>query len=205
MEVLSGAESAEGEAGHPRTMYAFLCARAWRVASEKRRVGMSERGGVVSTTSSEAGLVGEFLRPFLSYNKDAFCRATLVLAFFFLLLLLSRFFFSLIFFPSRSSAIFFSYSCLSLAFSSPFLFSFNKCLFLSCAIFFLFFSLSLLRLFYMRFSRALSRSFFRPDLTRVSFSLSANFARFLSRILSPSLPPTLPPRRCSSSVSFFSL
>lgn len=57
------------------TIYASYARGAERVV-EKRPVWVRANERVSSTTSSEAGLAGGFLRPLLSYNKDAFCRAT---------------------------------------------------------------------------------------------------------------------------------
>lgn len=199
MKVLRERGSAEGEAGHPRTMHAFLCARAGRVASEKRRVGTSERGGVVSTTSSEAGLVGEFLRPFLSYNKDAFCRATLVLAFSFLhhlLLSLSLFLFSS--FSSRlaSSAIFFLIPFLSLSLPLPFSLLTNVSFYLvpssSCSSLCLYFALFMCVFLSRAISLLLPHASGSYPCVLFPFSqfCSSSLAHSLS--LSSSFPPTLP-------------
>lgn len=176
----------------------------------------------MSTTSSEAGLlVGGFLRPFLSYNKDTFCRALLrcspsLLSFSPFLSFSFRLVSSTILLPtpvrvaSLFSSIFFFFS-----FSLSFL---NKCLFLLFAVFF--FSPSLLRSFCARFSFSLFLLFrahlylvpftrFAPlvVLSSIFFLFSQFRSSFFSRVFS-----SLFRSRClflpllfSSSISFFSL
>lgn len=114
----------------------------------------------MSTTSSEAGLlVGGFLRPFLSYNKDTFCRALLrcspSLSFFLpppAFSLPSSHFLSVSLYLPFSFLLLFTLLRRSLLLLSLFLSlsSLNKCLFLLSAVFF--FSPSLLRSFCVRFS-----------------------------------------------------
>lgn len=121
----------------------------------------------MSTTSSEADSVGGFLRPFLSYNKDAFCRATLSaahplfsppslslsLSFALILPLSSALSFSspVSFCPLSSFLFLLTYRRIVL----PLSFLFNKCLFLPSAIFFFFF-------YFFFFSSSASSSSFSP-------------------------------------------
>lgn len=131
----------------------------------------------MSTTSSEAGLlVGGFLRPFLSYNKDTFCRALLrcspsplVLSF----SPLSPHFLSVSLYPPSLFLLLFALlrSCSlspSISFSLS-LSSLNKCLFLLSAVFFFSPSPVFLRAFLFLFPPFLSRA-----------SLSRSFHPFCS-------------------------
>lgn len=123
----------------------------------------------MSTTSSEAGLlVGGFLRPFLSYNKDTFCRALLrcspsplvlsfpppLLSFSLSVSLHSPSLFLLLFAVAASLFAFSFYLLFSFSLSSL-----NKCLFLLSAVLF-FFSPSpvFLRAFLLLFPPFLSRA-----------------------------------------------
>lgn len=172
----------------------------------------------MSTTSSEAGLlVGGFLRPFLSYNKDTFCRALFRCSPSPLSLSPSLLSFSL---RLALSTILIPYSCsrycVALSFSFSFSFSsVNKCLFLLPAVFF--FSPSLLRAFCVRFSfsfllllRAhlylVPSTRFAPLVVLSCIFLPFSQFRSSSRALSSLFRSCLfLPLLFSSSISFFSL